>query len=392
MSMARAADAQENAAVKKELELLQGAWKVTSAERDGKPDDLSKNAVITFTKDSKLTVKLADGKSAASSFKLDPAQKPKAIDYTPTDGPDKGKTHLGIYSLEGDTLKICRADAGKERPKDFTTKADSARMLFVLQRDKPTPLPIVSPFTDKNLEAVVKEELKHSKGELSDSNLANVYFLNASGKKITNLKGLEKCPNLAELNLANNQITDLTPLKDLKNLQSLTLTSNKIADLGPLSGLAKLQYLELSNNQVAKLDPLSGLSSLSSLYLTGNKISDLTPLGSLIRLSSLSLGKNQIRDLSALAKVNKLRTLELIENQIEDLTPLAKQTELGILMLDKNQIKDLTPLVAAAKADAEGPKRFAPYLELYLAGNPLSDAAKAEQLATLKKIGVRVKN
>ena len=83
-------------------------------------------------------------------------------------------------------------------------------------------------------------------------------------------------------------------------------------------------------------------------------------------------------------------TLDLRENQVSDLAPLAKLNELSLLMLDKNQIADLGPLVTAAKADAAGPKRFAPYLRLYLTGNPLSDAAKAEQLPELKKIGVRL--
>jgi len=134
------------------------------------------------------------------------------------------------------------------------------------------------------------------------------------------------------------------------------------------------------------------LTSLSSLYLTGNKISDITPLGNLTKLSSLSLGRNQIKDIAPLVKVNRLMTLELKENDIADVTPLAKQTELSLLMLERNKIADLTPLLNAAKADADGAKRFAPYLRLYLAGNPLSDAAKTKQLPALKAIGVRLED
>ena len=44
------------------------------------------------------------------------------------------------------------------------------------------------------------------------------------------------------------------------------------------------------------------------------------------------------------------------------------------------------------KADAEGAKRFAPYLQLYLKDNPLSDEAKTKQLADLKAVGVRIKS
>ena len=93
-----------------------------------------------------------------------------------------------------------------------------------------------------------------------------------------------------------------------------------------------------------------------------------------------------------MAKITKISTLELKENQISDIAPLAKQTELSLLMLERNQITDLTPLVTTAKMDGEGPKRFAPYLRLYVTGNPLSDAARTSQLATLRGYGVRVVN
>jgi hypothetical protein len=69
---------------------------------------------------------------------------------------------------------------------------------------------------------------------------------------------------------------------------------------------------------------------------------------------------------------------------------LAKQTELRTLCLERNKFADLTPLMNAAKADAEKEKRWAPYLRLYLAGNPLSDDAKTKQVEALKGIGVRV--
>jgi internalin A len=50
----------------------------------------------------------------------------------------------------------------------------------------------------------------------------------------------------------------------------------------------------------------------------------------------------------------------------------------------------LKPLVEAAKADAAGPKRFAPYLRLYISGNPLPDSVKPAQLDAIKAAGVRI--
>ena len=43
-----------------------------------------------------------------------------------------------------------------------------------------------------------------------------------------------------------------------------------------------------------------------------------------------------------------------------------------------------------AKKDFEGPKRFAPFWRVYLAGNPLSEEAKTKQVEALKKYGTRV--
>ena len=124
--------------------------------------------------------------------------------------------------------------------------------------------------------------------------------------------------------------------------------------------------------------------------MTNNKISSIGPLGNLSKLSSLYLAQNLIEDISALYNVTHISVLDLKENKIDDIGPLAKQTELSILMMEKNQIEDLTPLLNACKTDAQGPKRFAPYLRLFIAGNPLSEAAKKTQLEELKKIGVRV--
>ena len=42
------------------------------------------------------------------------------------------------------------------------------------------------------------------------------------------------------------------------------------------------------------------------------------------------------------------------------------------------------------KEDTEGEKRFAPFLRVYLSGNPLSDSARNSAVAALKKYGVRV--
>jgi uncharacterized protein (TIGR03067 family) len=398
-----AADKPQEAAVKKELEMLQGSWTITSAEKDGKPDDGLKNGKLVFTGDK--FIRTAGGTTMQGTIKVNPAAKPKTLDGTFTSGDKKGKSQLAIYSLEGATLKICSSLSGKERPKEFTGKAGSGNLLIVLKRDaapakapaaaktdaapaKPAPaVPVKIP--DKNLEAAIRAALHEPTAPLTEEKLHNVFILEAPGKGISNLAGLEKCRNLALLKLTKNQVSDLQALKELTNLQSLDLAENKITDISPLAGLTKLQYLELSKNGISKLGPLGGLTSLQALYLSGNKISDVTPLAGMVKLSSLALGQNQIKDIHLLDKVNKLMVLDLNDNQLESLAPVTKQTELSMLLVERNKITDLAPLIPWAKADADGAKRFAPYLKIYLKGNPLSDAAKTTQMATLKGFGVR---
>jgi hypothetical protein len=126
------------------------------------------------------------------------------------------------------------------------------------------------------------------------------------------------------------------------------------------------------------------------LYLSGNSITDVGPLQKLAKLQSLNLDRNKITDISPLASTTSVDVLGLRGNQVSDLKPLAKYTDLRLLMLDNNKLTDLSPLVEICKKDASTAKRFAPYMRLYIKGNPLSDAAKNQQIAELKKIGVRL--
>jgi len=122
---------------KKELEKLAGTWNAVSIERDGKamPADKVKGSTLTITGD-KYVIKIGD-MSIEGVYKLDSSKKPKAIDATRSNGDDKGKTLVGIFSLEGDDLKMCfHPPANTERPTEFSAKAGSGSALYVFKRAK----------------------------------------------------------------------------------------------------------------------------------------------------------------------------------------------------------------------------------------------------------------
>jgi uncharacterized protein (TIGR03067 family) len=125
--------------VKKDLQKLEGTWVVTSLTIGGK--EVTKvadfNLKIIFKGD-KFTAKAGDKVLGEGTFKIDPAQKLKTMEQTSSTGDNKGKTSLGIYEIDGATLKTCFNAAGKgDRPTEFASKAGTEHELAVYKRDKP---------------------------------------------------------------------------------------------------------------------------------------------------------------------------------------------------------------------------------------------------------------
>src|SRR5262249_43083880 len=102
-------------AVQQERQRMQGEWKTLIVEHAGqkKPAKEIKEWVLVV-KDSQMTGKDGELVQDVSTFDLDLTQKPKVIRITYIDGPDKGHSMAGIYELDGDKLKICMSETGKE--------------------------------------------------------------------------------------------------------------------------------------------------------------------------------------------------------------------------------------------------------------------------------------
>ncbi len=121
----------------KDPDAIQGTWLPATAELGGKmfPDEVRKSIKLVI-KDDKYTVTVGKGVDQGT-IKLDPTAKPKKMDITGTDGPNKGKTIPAIYELDGDSLRICYDLSGKSHPKEFKTMEGTALYLVTYKREKP---------------------------------------------------------------------------------------------------------------------------------------------------------------------------------------------------------------------------------------------------------------
>ena len=256
--------------------------------------------------------------------------------------------------------------------------------------------PKVVSIPDANLAAAIRQEIGNS---ITTHTLLKLTRLEAPGRGIKNLTGLEHARNLEVLILNTNEISDLFPLSALKQLTGLVLRSNSITDLSPLAALTQLTGLELGGNNISDVSPLSTLKQLTGLglvwnnisdisplaalkQLTGldlrfNNISDVSPLAGLEQLTGLDLGVNSISDISTLAELKRLKRLKLGRNNISDISPLATLKQLTELGLSSNNITDLSPLAALTQLTG-----------LELGGNNISDVSPLSTLKQLTGLGL----
>ncbi len=113
---------------------LEGTWVTTASFAGGKKateENLKKTMVTVVFKKGAYTVTSQGKKVEAGTYETNATKKPATIDVTITEGDDKGKTELGIYKVEGDTLTIAVAPHdSKQRPKSFEPAAKGEVMVF----------------------------------------------------------------------------------------------------------------------------------------------------------------------------------------------------------------------------------------------------------------------
>ena len=274
-------------------------------------------------------------------------------------------------------------------------------------------------FPDKNLEAVIREEIGQPFKPLHSGGLKKITELDATGKGITSLEGMQYLTNLTVLHLEDNSVGDVAPLAGLRKLRTLNLRRNGITDLrkanfealsaaplrklnldynvflaesgqhvwltdiSVLSSFTSLTELTLSQNKISDLSPLAHLPSIKVLILDRNLIQDITPLQGMRFLKTLNLAENNVADIEPLAELWDLQNVYLTSNiHIETIQPLAKHRQLRILYLDNLPVGDELAILGN-----KGSIR-----ELNLANTGITDISPLKGLIHLTRLNVRDNN
>jgi hypothetical protein len=169
-------------------------------------------------------------------------------------------------------------------------------------------------FLDPNLEQAIREKVGKPVQPIYRTDLMSVIELDAAGRDIQRLEGIEALRRLAVLNLSDNIVVDLEPLARLRMLKVLHLANNQIGDLSAVHfddiKHLRLRELDLEGNQIANIKPIRDLTSLEHLNLRDNAVTDLEPLAGLTGLVYLNIHSNPVESgITILGNFTRLETL-----------------------------------------------------------------------------------
>ncbi len=230
----------------------------------------------------------------------------------------------GIFSVEGDNLRVCWCPGPSHRPKAFAANRNSWTTLFTLKRD-PANLAAQStapkePAEPDDPQAIA--ELQQNNAGLEHDEQGNVVtaiwgHLSGTPRRGTTdvqLARLSKLHHLEAVEVRENDVTDagLECLASCPRLARLQLIGKGITDAGlehkgitdagleHIGRLARLEHLSLSHTNItdAGLEQLKELKALKSLTLSNTDLAGpgLAFLGRLAELQELDLFGSRVTD------------------------------------------------------------------------------------------------
>lgn len=118
---------------RRELQKLQGTWKLVSYERDGKQISGENKAHLFIFKEDKWAIQIGGQLFQGGTVqRIEVKEKLNALDLLITQGSNSGATATSIYVIEGNMLKYL--NCGNPRAMKFITKPGDGRHYLTFRR------------------------------------------------------------------------------------------------------------------------------------------------------------------------------------------------------------------------------------------------------------------
>ncbi len=183
----------------------------------------------------------------------------------------------------------------------------------------------------------------NNKQYMTEVVLNKIEYLDLSNLGLTeeDLDDLSKFKNLWGLDLSHNKITNVNKLQDLKEISSLDLSYNKISNVDKLSSLPELYYLDVSHNDIEeiKLDN----PELGELNLSGNNLNWENNIKFNDSLYKIDLSNTGLTNLNKIDCNGEYLDLNVSDNSIETIDGIEK-LDVKILNISKINAKDFSKL------------------------------------------------
>lgn len=115
---------------------LEGSWQGYIADPRGDRPGPVRFSEIAITTE-RIRGRQMDGKDMGEgTYRLGSNGRVHTIDSFGLAGEPRNKTFLGIYEIQGDTLRWCVANPGRPRPEEFASRPGGGQFLMILKRQR----------------------------------------------------------------------------------------------------------------------------------------------------------------------------------------------------------------------------------------------------------------
>lgn len=118
-------------------------------------------------------------------------------------------------------------------------------------------------------------------------------YLYVESCELTEVNGLEHCPNLYSVYFTDNKLSAVPDMSKLSHVTTIRLSGNNITEIPDyMNGMSQIYTLNFANNKIKDISSLKGMANLSRLNVSCNEIESLPDMSAMTNLSGKDSGSS----------------------------------------------------------------------------------------------------